>query len=38
LLLQNGCRLLLATHGGAETVAPEPFEAAPTARAELWAE
>jgi Uma2 family endonuclease len=36
--LENGRWVLLATHGGDETVAIEPFEAVPTALAELWAE
>jgi Uma2 family endonuclease len=36
--LENGRWVLLATHGGDGTVAIEPFEAVPTALAELWAE
>lgn len=36
--LEGGRWLLLGTHGGDETAAIEPFEAVPTALAELWAE
>jgi Uma2 family endonuclease len=36
--LEGGRWMLLATHGGEETPAIEPFEAVPLALAELWAD